>query len=61
MMIGSDLVCVIATTAFVSGVFLGAFLERKFWRLECVSRGVAAYDPQTGKWKWMVEKKERGQ
>jgi len=47
----------------VAGVLIGgtvSFFITGLWQLdrfqtECVKRGVAAYDAQTGEWKWTVE------
>lgn len=48
---------------FWIGVFVGAFvavwiaipIANGSWKSSAVSRGVAAYDAQTGEWKWTVE------
>jgi hypothetical protein len=37
------------------GFFAGAGARNDYWKQESLNRGVAAYDSQTGAWKWTVE------
>lgn len=39
------------------GMFFSALIVRNNWRADTVKRGLALYDPQTGKWRW----RERGE
>ena len=52
----------VATVLFLSflagvlvGVFVGSRLEARLWHKDAVSRKVARYSPETGKWEWTVE------
>jgi hypothetical protein len=39
--------------------YLAAFIvTRKSWRVDMIKRGVARYNPQTGKWEWDERPKE---
>lgn len=47
VVIGFLLGCIVATMVTYS-------FTVKAWHNECIRRGVAHYDPQTGLWKWKV-------
>jgi hypothetical protein len=43
---------------FGSGYFIAFIVTRNKWRDEMIKRGVARYNPQTGKWEWGEPPKE---
>ncbi len=53
-------VAVVASACLLAGVlmgvFVGSFFESRLWHKDAVSRKVARYCPETGKWEWTVEK-----
>lgn len=49
------LIACIFITPFV--LLVGMEFARKSWECKLVKRGLALYDPQTGKWRW----KEQGE
>lgn len=46
-----------AVTLFLVGLVLGIFIAHVDWQRECIRRGVAQYNPQSGAWEWTVERK----
>lgn len=48
--------------AVVGGIAAMGYVQGRGYTIdefqaECIARGVAEYDTQTGKWKWTVERK----
>lgn len=39
------------------GLVLGLCIDHVDWKQECIRRGVAQYNPQSGAWEWTVERK----
>lgn len=52
------LVMCLMVAMFVGGCVAGISTDTKEWRADCIKRGFAEHNAQTGKWQWIEKKDE---